>query len=56
LVLEEIAPGIDMQTQIIDLIPEVKLIIPEGGPKLMDPAIFQEKWGGLRDIVTKDYE
>ena len=52
--LEEIAPGIDMQTQIIDIVPEVELIIPEGGPKLMNPDIFKEHWGGLRDIMTAE--
>ncbi len=53
LILEEIAPGIDLQTQILDLVKGVEFIIPEGGPKLMDPAIFMEKWGGLKDIMTK---
>lgn len=53
LVLEEVAPGIDMQTQIIDVVPDVTLIIPEGGPKLMNPDIFREEWGGLRKIITE---
>ncbi len=44
--LIEIAPGIDLQTQVLDLM-EFKPIIPEGGPKLMPAEIFQETWGGL---------
>lgn len=47
LLLSEIAPGIDMQTQILDLM-EFAPIIPEGGPKLMDAELFQENWGGLK--------
>ena len=50
LVLTEIAPGIDLQTQILDQM-EFKPIIPEGGPKLMDPAIFQENWGKLAEMM-----
>ena len=41
-ILEEVAPGIDIQTQIIDQC-DVDLIMPEGGPKLMDALIFTEK-------------
>ncbi len=52
MVLTEIAPGIDLQTQILDQM-EFKPIIPEGGPKLMDAALFQPEWGKLRDIMTK---
>ena len=40
MVLEEIAPGIDLQTQILDQM-EFVPIIPEGGPKLMDPDLFK---------------
>ena len=47
LVLTEIAPGIDLQTQILDLM-EFKPMIAEGGPKLMPAEIFQENWGGLK--------
>ena len=50
LVLTEIAPGIDLQTQILDQM-EFKPIIPESGPKLMDPAIFQENWGKLAEMM-----
>lgn len=42
MVLEEVAPGIDIQTQIIDQC-ELDLIIPEGGPKLMDSRLFSEE-------------
>lgn len=41
MILEEIAPGVDLQTQVLDL-SEVDFIIPEGGPKLMDAGIFTE--------------
>ncbi|HBC92732.1 MAG TPA: acylcoa--acetate/3-ketoacidcoatransferase [Pelotomaculum sp.] len=47
LLLAEIAPGIDLQTQILDQM-EFKPIIPQGGPKLMAAGLFQEKWGGLK--------
>jgi propionate CoA-transferase len=50
MVLTEIAPGIDLQTQILDM-SEIDFIIPEGGPKPMNPAFFQEDWGGLKAIM-----
>lgn len=50
LLLSEIAPGIDLQTQILDQM-EFKPIIPQGGPKLMEAGMFQEKWGGLKAIL-----
>lgn len=53
MVLTEIAPGIDLQTQILDQM-EFKPIIPEGGPKLMDPEIFQVKWGKLKEIMKQN--
>lgn len=49
MVLTEVAPGIDYKTQILPVM-GFEPIIPEGGPKLMDPAIFQEEWGGLSAI------
>ena len=45
--LIEIAPGIDLQKQVLDLM-EFKPEMPEGGPKLMPAALFQENWGGLK--------
>ena len=48
--LIEIAPGIDMQKDILDQM-EFTPIIPEGGPKLMNPDIFHETWGGLSAIM-----
>ncbi|MCI8284175.1 MAG: acylcoa--acetate/3-ketoacidcoatransferase [Firmicutes bacterium] len=42
MVLEEVAPGIDINTQIIDQC-DVELIIPEGGPKEMESCIFFEE-------------
>ena len=53
--LIEIAPGIDMQKDILDLM-EFKPIIPEGGPKLMPAEIFQEAWGGLSAIMDAKEE
>ena len=48
--LIEIAPGIDLQKDILDQM-EFMPIIPEGGPKLMPAEIFQETWGGLSAIM-----
>lgn len=48
MVLTEIAPGIDLQTQILDQM-EFAPVIPEGGPALMDPGLFEECWGHLKD-------
>ena len=45
--LIEIAPGIDLQTQILDMM-DFKPIIPEGGPKLMDERIFRDEPMGLK--------
>ncbi|MCL2026750.1 MAG: hypothetical protein FWG92_08105 [Leptospirales bacterium] len=45
--LIEIAPGIDLQKQVLDLM-DFKPEMPEGGPKLMPAALFQENWGGLK--------
>ena len=41
MVLEEIAPGVDLKTQILDM-SDIDFIIPEGGPALMDAGIFTE--------------
>ena len=48
LLLTEIAPGIDLQKDILDQM-EFAPIIPEGGPKLMPAEIFEETWGGLKN-------
>ena len=48
--LLEIAPGIDLQKDVLDNI-EFEVNFPEGGPRLMDPALFKENWGGLKDII-----
>jgi len=50
LVLTEIAPGVDLKAQILDLIP----FSPEVSPhiKEMDASLFWEKWDGL-DVLFK---
>ena len=45
--LREVAPGIDLQTQVLDLM-DFKPIIPEGGPKLMDERIFRDEPMGIK--------
>ena len=52
MVLLEVAPGIDMQKQVLDLM-EFKPIIPKEGVKLMDADLFKEKMtpGKLRSII-----
>ncbi len=47
--LIEVAPGVDIQKDILDHM-EFMPIIPEGGPKTMPLEIFQEEWGGLSAI------
>lgn len=47
LYLTEIAPGIDLQTQVLDLM-EFAPKMPEGGPKLMDARIFNDGLMGLK--------
>jgi propionate CoA-transferase len=49
LVLAEVAPGIDIQTQILDLMPFTPVIAPEC--KEMDADIFRESWGGLKAVL-----
>lgn len=41
MILEEVAPGIDIKSQILDLC-AADIIIPIGGPELMDSRIFTE--------------
>ena len=54
LVLTEIAPGVDLEKDVLGHM-GFKPIIPEGGPKLMPEEIFHEKWGGLKDYIAKKY-
>ena len=49
--LIEIAPGIDLEKDILANMDFVPAISPE--LKLMDPAIFQEQWGGLGQYMMK---
>ncbi len=50
IMLTEIAPGIDLQKDILDQM-EFTPLIKEGGPDLMPAEIFQEEWGGLKAYV-----
>ena len=47
--LIEIAPGIDLQRDVLDQIGFKPEIAPD--LKLMDEGIFHEKWGGLKDYL-----
>ena len=49
MVLTEIAPGIDVERDIIGHM-GFKPIIPEGGPKVMNSDLFFEDWGKLKEI------
>lgn len=46
--LVEVAPGIDIKTQILDLLPFRPII---GDPREMNPAIFKPELMGLRDTL-----
>lgn len=48
--LTEIAPGIDLQTQILDQMDFMPVISPE--LKEMDAGMFCEHWGKLHDVIT----
>lgn len=50
--LVEIAPGVDLQRDILDQM-EFRPVISEN-LKSMPPEIFQEKWGGLKACMTKE--
>lgn len=50
LVVTEIAPGVDLQKDVLDHM-KGGYVLPEGGPKLMPAEIFQETWGNLRNII-----
>lgn len=51
LVLTEIAPGIDLEKDVLAHM-GFKPVIPDGGPKLMDSALFQPEWGKLKEIFA----
>ncbi|TEB14719.1 Acetate CoA-transferase YdiF [Pelotomaculum sp. FP] len=52
MVLTEIAPGVDLEKDILALMDFKPIISPD--LKLMDEGIFQPVWGRLKDIVKKD--
>lgn len=47
--LIEIAPGIDLQKDVLDNLGFTPVISPD--LKEMDPGIFEEHWGGLKDYL-----
>ena len=47
--LIEIAPGIDLQKDVLDNLGFTPVISPD--LKEMDPGIFEEQWGGLKDYL-----
>ena len=49
--LIEIAPGIDLQKDVLDQISFTPVIA--GDLKTMDPAIFEEHWGRLADYMNE---
>lgn len=48
--LTEIAPGIDLQTEILDQMDFKPVILPD--LKEMDAAMFQENWGKLKSMIA----
>lgn len=46
----EVAPGIDVQRDVLDLMEFTPKIPPEG-VKFMSPEIFREEWFGLSGIL-----
>ena len=50
--LVEVAPGIDLQRDVLDQMGFTPAISPD--LKTMDSAIFQEEWGGLAEILAGD--
>jgi propionate CoA-transferase len=50
MVLTEIAPGIDLQKDILDKM-NFRPELPEGGPKPMNIDIFKDTWGKLSSII-----
>ncbi|MGD8192431.1 acyl CoA:acetate/3-ketoacid CoA transferase [Brevibacillus ginsengisoli] len=49
MVLTEIAPGINLQKDILDQMDFEPVISPS--LKLMDPGIFEDKWGQLKNLI-----
>lgn len=52
LVLTEIAPGIDLEADILahmDFVPQISASL-----KLIEPAIFSPLWGGLKNIIMEE--
>ena len=52
LLLLEIAPGVDLQKDILDQM-EFMPLIPQGGPALMDRQLFQDTWGKLKAAIYR---
>ncbi len=51
LTLTEIAPGVDLERDVLANMGFRPAISPD--LKQMDPAIFREEWGGLREIMDR---
>ena len=47
----EIAPGVDLQKDILDQMDFTPAISKD--LKEMDPALFSEQWGGLKEIIDE---
>ena len=52
IMLIEVARGVDLQKDVLDHMAFEPLIADEIG--IMDEAIYQETWGGLKDSLTKE--
>ncbi|MGJ7922014.1 acyl CoA:acetate/3-ketoacid CoA transferase [Neobacillus sp. LXY-4] len=52
MVLTEIAPGVDLKTHILDQMDFEPVISPD--LKVMDPGIFSENWGELKNIIKDE--
>lgn len=52
LTVVEVAPGIDMERDVLERAGFPLAVSPE--VKVMDPGIFSEHWGGLKELIDKN--